>query len=177
MVIDYTEISLEELAGLVCQTLERCSIHAMLVGGACVSIYSANKYQSYDLDMVTYADMQKVANALQTIGFIKDGGYFKHALCPYFIDFVTPPVAVGNQLVNLFENINTRLGTIILLSAIDCVKDRLASYFYWNDTQALAQALLVAKAQPVNFPDIATWVQTENAKDKYQHFLSKLASD
>lgn len=31
-----------------------------MVGGACVTIYSANRYQSYDLDYVTYEDMKKI---------------------------------------------------------------------------------------------------------------------
>lgn len=62
--IDWEKISLKELAGYVSEELRKRGIETMLVGGACVSIYSENRYQSYDLDYVTYEDMRKVKKAL-----------------------------------------------------------------------------------------------------------------
>ena len=47
--------SLEELAAVVSETLEKAGIIATLSGGAAVSIYSNNRYQSEDLDFVTAA--------------------------------------------------------------------------------------------------------------------------
>ena len=72
-------------------------------GGACVSIYSNNKYQSYDLDFVTYQGLQKVEQALMQLGFKYLMIYFIHEQCPYLIDFVNPHIAVGNQPVQEFE--------------------------------------------------------------------------
>ncbi len=57
--IDWGKISLKELAGYVAEELRKRGIDTVLVGGACVTIYSENRYQSYDLDYVTYADMKK----------------------------------------------------------------------------------------------------------------------
>jgi len=47
------------------------------------------------------------------------------------------------------------------------VKDRLAAYFHWNDRQSLEQALLVAKAQPVDIKEIRRWSKAEDAREKF----------
>jgi predicted nucleotidyltransferase len=57
--IDWSKITLEGLAGFVSEGLRERGIDAILVGGACVTIYSKNRYQSYDLDYITYEDMKK----------------------------------------------------------------------------------------------------------------------
>jgi len=62
--IDWAAISLKELAGFLSEELRKREIDTVLVGGACVTIYSENRYQSYDLDYVTYEDMKKVKKAL-----------------------------------------------------------------------------------------------------------------
>jgi hypothetical protein len=51
-----TSTSLEELAAIVSQALEAVGILATLSGGAAVSIYTNNRYQSEDLDFVSSAD-------------------------------------------------------------------------------------------------------------------------
>lgn len=53
MKIDWENIDLKDLAGLISESLRRDGIDAVLVGGACVSIYSNSRYMSYDLDYVT----------------------------------------------------------------------------------------------------------------------------
>ena len=61
---DFKNITLKQLAGIISTKLQEHGIDSVLVGGACVSIYSQNRYQSYDLDYVTYEDTKKVAKAL-----------------------------------------------------------------------------------------------------------------
>lgn len=58
--IDWSTITLKELAGFITQELRKRGIDTILVGGACVSIYSENRYQSYDLDYIAFEDMKKV---------------------------------------------------------------------------------------------------------------------
>ena len=50
--IDLSNVSLRDLAGFISEHLRKKGIDAVLVGGACVTIYSENRYQSYDLDYV-----------------------------------------------------------------------------------------------------------------------------
>lgn len=137
------EKSLKNLAILVSEKFKEHHLECILVGGACVTIYSQNRYQSYDLDYVTYEDRSKIKSTLKELGFVQKGRYFYHPDSAFFIEFVTPPVSVGKETI---KNYNY-LGAITLLSPTDCVKDRLASFYYWNDRQALEQATMVCKAQ------------------------------
>ncbi len=50
----------EEVAALVCEALDRAGIPVVLSGGAVVSIYSDNAYESMDLDFVRQGIARKV---------------------------------------------------------------------------------------------------------------------
>lgn len=65
--IDWSTISLRDFAGFLSEELRKKGIETVLVGGACVTIYSKNRYQSYDLDFITYDDMKKVRKALRDL--------------------------------------------------------------------------------------------------------------
>jgi len=71
------------------------------------------------------------------------------------------------------ERFNT-IKTLKLLTPTDCVKDRLAAFFHWNDYQSLEQALMVAKKQPVNLNEIKRWSIKERMEGKYAEFSSAL---
>jgi hypothetical protein len=60
MKIDWKTIGIKELAALVSEKLRKGGVDSILVGGACVSIYTKNKYQSFDLDFVTHAAIKEV---------------------------------------------------------------------------------------------------------------------
>lgn len=174
--IDLANISLRDLAGFISEELRNKGIDTVLVGGACVTIYSENRYQSYDLDYVTYEDMRKVKKALQEIGFIQKQKYFQHADCPWFVEFVSPPVAVGNEPVIKFNNVKTSLGTIKLLRPIDSVKDRLSSFYHWNDLQSLEQALNICIRQEIDLVELEQWSVNEEQIHKFQIFKTRLNS-
>jgi hypothetical protein len=65
-------------------------------------------------------------------------------------------------------------GTLRLLSPTDCIKDRLAAYYHWNDRQCLQQAVWVAQAQQVDWDDLERWSQQEEAMEKFAEFRKKL---
>ncbi len=69
MKINWKSITLEELAGYLSEELRKRGIDITLVGGACVTIYSKNRYQSYDLDFVTYDDLNTIKKVLKDYGF------------------------------------------------------------------------------------------------------------
>ena len=58
-------ISLKELAALVLDILREGGIDAILVGGACVSLYTDSEYQSYDLDFVTHASLKDITELMR----------------------------------------------------------------------------------------------------------------
>lgn len=172
--IDLSNIDPKDLASLIYETLKKSGIQAVLVGGACVSIYSQNRYQSSDLDFATYGEMKLIEKALATLRFKRVGRQFSHNNCPYLIDFVNPPIAVGHESVCEFSTLKTSIGSLKLLSPTDCVKDRLASFFHWNDPQALEQALLVAEERTVDFKDLKRWAKAEGFEQKFQEFTQKV---
>jgi hypothetical protein len=48
MKIDWQKIGIKELAVLISEKLRGEGVDSILVGGACVTIYTKNKYQSFD---------------------------------------------------------------------------------------------------------------------------------
>lgn len=171
--ISFKTITLEELAATVSKKLEEHGIDSILVGGACASIYSHNRYQSYDLDYVAYEDMKKVAKSLKELNFEKKGKYFSHQECEYFIEFVSPPVSIGEEPIHYFEHHKTPLGTIKMLTPTDSVKDRLASFYHWDDSQSLDQAIAIYKeaSKEVNIQEIKRWSRKEGHSQKFDFFF------
>lgn len=172
--INYSQIDLKDLASLIYSTLNQNGIEAILVGGACVTIYSQNEYQSYDLDFITYQSTEEVERVLLQIGFKKEGRYFVHENCPFFIDFINPPIAIGNQPVKEFNLIKTEFGMLKLLTPLDCVKDRLAAFYHWGDKQSFQQALQVAKKFQLDIEDLKNWSKSEGHLNKFKIFEQKL---
>lgn len=174
----FKKIALKELAGLACSVLKKHGVEAVLTGGACVSIYSKNKYQSLDLDFVSGAaehDTKAVRESMDELGFKRAAeGFFARSDCPFIIEFITPPLAVGREPVKKTVTIRTRSGRLRLLSPTDCVKDRLAAYYHWNDRQSLDQALMVAKNRKIDLKEVKRWSKNEGQLDKYPDFLKRL---
>ncbi|UCE71726.1 MAG: nucleotidyltransferase [Nitrospiraceae bacterium] len=175
MKLDWKTISIKDLASLICKKLNDSGIDAVLVGGACVSIYTKNKYVSYDLDFVSHTSVKDISIVLSDIGFRREGTrHFMHKDCPFYIEFVAPPLSIGSEPVRLRQKIKSRLGELVLLTPTDSVKDRLAAFYHWNDVQALEQAVLVAKAQKVSVREIKRWSDNEGHGEKYRIFLATL---
>jgi len=154
--------------------LRKRGIEVVLVGGACVTIYSGNRYQSYDLDFVVYEDMKRVKQSLKELGFLENGKYFQHRGCKWIVEFVASPVAVGKEIIANFENMKVATGTIKMLRVEDSVKDRLASYFHWNDKQGLDQALDICAERSVDLKEIESWSIKEGFQKKFLNFVEKL---
>lgn len=174
MKIDWKSISLENLAGFLSEALRKDGIEVILVGGACVTIYSKNRYQSYDLDFVTYEDLNKVKKVLKDYDFIESSGYFRRKNCPWIVEFVSPPVAVGDEPIHEFAETKTSMGTVKMLRAIDSVKDRLASYFHWGDLQGLEQAIDICReVQEIDINELLFWSKKEGHAEKFQDFLER----
>jgi len=171
------DMSAEELAGLVCETLSNVGITTTLTGGACVTIWSNGKYVSRDLDFIEEGPVprRQVKAALAEIGFEEKNRYFVHPETEFFVEFPTGPLTVGDERVHEVATRDTGAGRLRLLSPTDCVKDRLAAFFYWNDNIAFEQALLVTKTQPVDIADIRRWARMEGEADKLATFEEALA--
>jgi hypothetical protein len=171
-----SRMSLGALAAYVCSHLEDRGIQVVLSGGGCVAIYTSDRYSSMDLDFVArlHVTRRKLSAALAEIGFSEKDRYFAHPDTPFYLEFPSGPLAVGGEPVLAVEELRLETGTLRLLSPTDCIKDRLAAYYHWNDRQCLQQAVWVAQAQQVDWDDLERWSQQEEAMEKFAEFRKKL---
>ena len=176
MTANWSGMKAKDVAAIVQETLRKKGIDSTVVGGSCVEIYSNSKYTSGDIDIVSEYSLEEIENALTGLNFKRKDKtrIFERKDCEYFLDFVQPPLAIGNAPVKQLSNIKTKNGIIKLLTPSDCVKDRLAAYFYWDDKQSMEQAILVAKTNTLDYKDIERWAKEELNLIKYKEFLKKI---
>jgi hypothetical protein len=169
-------LSLKDFAIVISDYLIKNGIDVVLSGGACVTIYTKNKFMSYDLDfvLISYDKQKEAKQLLEDIGFYEEDRYFKHSDTEFFIDFVSPPLSVGQEPVKEISEIKKGGRVLKLLSAADCVKDRLAAFYHWNDRQSLEQAVLVSEEVDVDMKELERWSANEGMSDKYEKFRERL---
>jgi hypothetical protein len=172
-------MSAEELAGLICQALKDAGVTVTLTGGACVAIWSQGKYVSKDLDFIEEGPVprRKIRAVMKRLGFEEKGRHFVHPATRFFVEFPTGPLMVGDQRIERVSQRKTRFGNLRLLSPTDCVKDRLAAFFHWNDRQSLEQALIVARAQQVDLEDVRRWSRSEDKAASFSLFEQILSAN
>ena len=161
--------SLEELAAVVSETLEKAGITATLSGGAAVSIYSNNRYQSEDLDFVTAALVNDLKSALAPLGFVHTGqprlSVFDHPKTIWYLEFPPAPLSFGATYVDPSKcaRIKTGLGSLRIITPTHSVMDRLIAAVAWNEPQSLEQALLVTEhcKGKINWQALDEWVVSE----------------
>ncbi len=165
-----------ELAGFIGNHLSKQGINVVLSGGACVAHYSKGKYVSMDLDFVNAAFVKrdKIKTAMAKIGFNEDNRYFKHPDTKYLVEFPPGPLGVGDEQVGEIVEIKTRTGTFKIISPTDCVKDRLAGYYHWDDMPCLEQAVLVACENSINIEEIERWSKREGKTKEFEAIRKRL---
>lgn len=176
--INWKEMTVEEIGALVCSHLEKQKISVVLVGGACVTIYSENQYKSADLDFVMGDYSLKELDPIMAEIDLKRGlstmRHYENKDCPYFIEFPPAPLTVGDEFITKTETIKTKYGILRLLTPEDSVKDRLAAFYHWGDRQSLEQAILICHTRKINLEEVKRWSEKEGASEKYQYFVKAL---
>jgi hypothetical protein len=170
-------LSLPDLAAVICDACQRNGIDIVLSGGACVSIYTENRYESFDLDFVLLSHVRRkmIRPVLEALGFQEDGRHYRKPDTPYIVEFLSPPLSVGGEPVREIHEIRRGKMILRLLSPTDCVKDRLAAFYHWNDGPSLDQALMVCKDIPVDLREVRRWSTSEGMKDKFKLFKEALS--
>jgi hypothetical protein len=169
-------MNIGELAAFICSYLHNNKIDCVLTGGACVSIYTDNKYQSFDLDFIdkSYTSRKKIKAILSKIGFEEKNRYFFSKETKFIIEFPSGPLSVGSEIINKFNEINFITGKLILLTPIDCIKDRLAAFYHWDDKQALEQAIWVSQKYPIDVNEIQRWSKLEMKQNDFNKIRKSL---
>ncbi|HEX9708926.1 MAG TPA: hypothetical protein VGB42_03030 [Candidatus Thermoplasmatota archaeon] len=164
--LDFGSCSEEQLWCFVASHLERQGIGVVLVGGAVVAVYTQGAYRSGDLDFVQVDSFGRdVDSAMAEIGFRRQGRHYVHPECDHlFVEFVSGPLGVGEDTeIVPSERIEGDV-RLRILSPTDCVRDRLASYIHFRARECLDQAVLVARAQHVDWESVESWCRGEGTR-------------
>lgn len=151
-------------------------IDVVLSGGSAVLFYGNNKYVSKDLDLINtnFAKRRDVKAIMERFGFQEKGRYFINPATQFLIEFPPDPLSVDEEPVKEIEEFRLTTGTLRVISVTDYVKDRLCAYYFWNDQQALMQAVLVSKDQKVDLKEIKRWSTVEGKEREFEVFRRKL---
>ena len=175
--ISLSELTIGELAAYIAEHLRNKGIETVLVGGACISIYSVNEYSSFDLDFIITGSStrQKVRAALTEINFTEVNRYFINPQTPFFVEFPSGPLAIGDEPPSEISTLRFSTGNLRLLSPTDCVKDRLAAFYHWKDQQSFEQAVLIARDHNIDIEEVRRWSVNEGFADVFEKNVSRLA--
>lgn len=170
------DASLADVARAVCTALENVGVVAVLTGGSAATYYAPDAYQSSDIAFVAVSfrvsDPGDVTRALGELGYELRRDHYRHPVVPYPIEFPPGPLAVGGELVRTWRTDRSAAGTLHVISATDCCKDRLAAFFHWGDRSGLDQALAVygAIGNEIDLEDLRRWAEREGAAEPLREF-------
>lgn len=160
-----TSESLEETAAFICSKLKEHGIDVVLSGGSCMEIYTKSNFSSYDIDFIPSPGVtsKQIDKIMKELGFEKTPPrYYKHTNNPNYIEFPTGPVTLGNDITKEFAKLKTHVGTLTLLTATDCIKDRLCALVYHGGEECYSQAVAVAHLNEINKDNLYEWAKKED---------------
>ena len=165
-------MSRKQFAAAVVEQLTKDDIIAVLVGGACVSIYTNNRHESKDLDFISPDSVDAITASLAKIGFERQRRYFVHPDSKLYVEFPTGPIAIGHQVPVKPEG-KLKVGNTVIkmLSPTQSVMDRLSSFFYFADRRSLIHAIWICEQQPVSLSKVKAWAEKEQMPEKFEQFL------
>jgi hypothetical protein len=110
---------------------------------------------------------------------------YEHPRTVFTVDFPSGPLAVGGDYI--LETATLQRGDLRLriLTVTDCVRDRLAAFYYWDDYTSLNAAVGVARAHRgrTEFGLLEKWTERESGPPpadylpKYREFLKRVGRE
>lgn len=170
------QASLTDVCFAVCTALDAVGTKAVLTGGSAATYYAPAAYQSRDADFVIVlsSDEPVAASTLSGLGYHELGGTYIHSSNPFTLEFPPGPLAVGNDCILSYDTVRRDREVLFVLSRTDCVRDRLAAYYFFNDRSALAAAIAVANSGIIDVPAIHSWSDLEGESRKFVEFRTRL---
>lgn len=171
------DASLRDVALEVSTALHSAGLRVVLVGGSAATFYAPHAYQSQDLDFIARfaADDErehKLVEVLAALGYELEGRTFVHKHGnPFTIEFPMGPASIGDEVVQHFDTVHQDNRILVIVTPTDCIRDRLAHFFYWNDRTALTAAIGVAQAHKssIQFEHIRTWAAKLAAESRIEY--------
>jgi hypothetical protein len=161
----------------VCTALHHADTTAVLTGGSAATVYAPSSYSSLDADFIAYhlADVLRFRQVIHDLGFEDRGGTYVHSLVPITLDFPSEDIRIGSQPRDRYETLEQDGLILHILTPTDCVCDRLASFFWFNDRSALLAACAVASRQAkADLDEVREWTEDEGEAAKFEQFIDRL---
>ena len=170
--------SLRQVAAAIAEALHAAGIRAVLTGGACATIYTGGEYQSEDLDLILQSSPTQEAldEAMAAAGFRRKVDQYEHPETRFFVEFPRGPLSIGSDTSVQPAELPVAGVRVVLLSATDSCRDRLAAFYHWKDRQSLKAAVSIAARHPVDLERIRSWSVREGANRGFKEFMADLSS-
>lgn len=177
--IDFRKLSLRQAIARLCEHFVEADYDSVLAGSACAAIYVGPslkpKVVNFFIGEYTTADLDRT---MAEIGFARSSmNHYESDAAPFDIVFLPPPLAVGDDVVRDVTTAQARPGKFQLLSATDCVRQRLSMFYRWGDRDAFYEAVEVAKKQKIDMELVKRWSEWEWCTDKYEEFIKELEGE
>lgn len=163
----------------VCTTLERDGVTAVLTGGSAATFYAPEAYQSRDADFIVMKRPRIISSpsAMETLGYNERSGIYIHETNAFTVEFPPGPLAIGGDLVSAWETFERHDEQLHVLNRTDCVRDRLAGFYFYADRSSLRSAVAVARSGAIDIDCIRTWSERERELARFEDFLEELRRD
>lgn len=170
--------SLREVAFAVCTALDEVGVTAVLTGGSAATLYAPEAIQSFDLDFVltAYTKEKGPAQALERLGFHREGHDYRHPSSRFQLEFPPGPLAVGDERLDSWSTLREASGVLHVLHATDSCRDRLAAFYHFRDRSALDQACAVfdAARDSADLTRIRAWSVREGKVEEFEEFRRRV---
>lgn len=169
--------TLRDAIQVVAGALNKAGIRAVLVGGACATVYSGWSYQSEDVDLILRSTptQKELDSALASVGFTRREAQYFHRETEFFVEFPRGPLAIGQDLSIVPVQLAVGRSSVPALSPTDSCRDRLAAFYHWGDRQSLDVAIAIAVRHRINLRLVRSWSDGEGAAAKFKEFEGEIA--
>ncbi len=170
--------TLVDIAFEVCTELHGAGVTAVLVGGSAAQFYAPDRYQSHDADFVItmQAKGSDGAGAMERLGFALKGQMYFNPRTIFTVEFPAGPLSVGGETVNSWETVRRGEQVLHVVSRTDCIRDRLAAWYFWGDGGSLYVARDVAESGETDYDAIRAWSEREREGERFDEFYKLVKS-
>ena len=120
------------------------------------------------------ADPAGAEAALRGLGYQQLGGTYRHDSNAFTVEFPPGPLGIGDDLDLSYDTVGRGDELLYIISRTDCVRDRLAAFYFFNDRSALKAAVGVAASGTIDLPKIERWSTAEDQASRFGEFRRSL---
>jgi len=174
--ISFKDKPLKSIIAILCTLLRAHDHKPILTGRGCAYMYAPKQCHtnSFDIVMNEYHPDTMIALMKRAHLSFQTNRTFISKSYDFEINFLPPPLCVGDTIITQTHRMKTTHGYIDLLTITDIVRQRLSAYYRWGDSNALDEAIVLAKGKNIDLKLIEHWSRWEWASDHFELFYQRL---